>query len=46
MQRLECGYGTSQFLKEDFLEHYLKTSPEFTQRVLQYLLASFLGFTY
>lgn len=34
-----------EFSKEDFYLHFKKNFPEFLQRVPQYLLASYLGFT-
>lgn len=34
-----------QFSKEEFYLHFKKNFPEFLQRVPQYLLASYLGFT-
>lgn len=34
-----------QFSKEEFYLHFKKNFPEFSQRVPQYLLASYLGFT-
>lgn len=34
-----------EFSKEELYRHFLKHFPAFTQRVPQYLLASFLGFT-
>lgn len=33
------------FTKEEFYEHLCKRHPEFVQRIPQYLVASFLGFT-
>lgn len=33
------------FSREELYHHFAKSYPEFTQRVPQYLLASFLGFT-
>jgi CRP-like cAMP-binding protein len=33
------------FSKEEFYHHLCKTHPEFVQRIPQYLIASFLGFT-
>ncbi|NHN24604.1 Crp/Fnr family transcriptional regulator [Flavobacterium jejuense] len=33
------------FTKEEFYDHLCKNHPEFVQRVPQYLIASFLGFT-
>lgn len=36
---------TKQFTKEEFYLHFKKNFPEFLQRVPQYLLASYLGFT-
>jgi CRP-like cAMP-binding protein len=33
------------FSKEEFYEHLCKRHPEFVQRIPQYLIASFLGFT-
>jgi CRP-like cAMP-binding protein len=33
------------FTKEEFYEHLCKSQPEFVQRIPQYLIASFLGFT-
>lgn len=33
------------FSKEEFYEHLCKGHPEFVQRIPQYLIASFLGFT-
>ncbi len=35
----------SDFSKEELYQHFLQHFPAFTQRVPQYLLASFLGFT-
>ncbi|MCE6992001.1 Crp/Fnr family transcriptional regulator [Dyadobacter sp. CY323] len=34
-----------EFSKEELYQHFLEHFPDFTQRVPQYLLASFLGFT-
>jgi hypothetical protein len=34
-----------EFSKEELYLHFLKHFPAFTQRIPQYLLASFLGFT-
>jgi len=34
-----------EFSKEELYRHFLEHFPDFTQRVPQYLLASFLGFT-
>jgi CRP-like cAMP-binding protein len=33
------------FSKEEFYEHLCKSQPEFVQRIPQYLIASFLGFS-
>ena len=33
------------FTKEEFYDHLVKKHPEFVQRIPQYLIASFLGFT-
>ncbi|MNT41251.1 hypothetical protein D3C72_1776060 [compost metagenome] len=33
------------FSKEEFYHHLCKAQPEFVQRIPQYLIASFLGFT-
>jgi len=33
------------FTKEEFYDHLCKMQPEFVQRIPQYLIASFLGFT-
>ena len=33
------------FSKEEFYDHLVKKHPEFVQRIPQYLIASFLGFT-
>ena len=33
------------FTKEEFYEHLCKNHPEFVQRIPQYLIASFLGFS-
>ena len=34
-----------EFSKEDFYSHLASHYPEFVQRIPQYLIASFLGFT-